>query len=106
MSNNSSFGYEDFAKMLRESEEERKLEQQEMQIRYRERKLQKEENRRRAEEAAMKIVGMIDAAPEPQKPEEIAALAAALSHVTMAMHAAENYAEYRPITGSGLGFGI
>lgn len=100
MSNdNSNFDYGDLARMLRESEEERKIAQAEAQIRYQERKNQKEAHRRKVEEAAMKICDMIAAAPEPQKPEEITALAAALSHAATAMHAAENYAESRPYYG-------
>lgn len=90
---------------LQKMEEEKKLQQAMEKAEYMSRKQQKEDHRCRIEGAAMKICGMIEAAPEPQKPEEITVLAAALSNITMAMHAAENYAEYRPITGSGLGFG-
>lgn len=90
---------------LQKMEEEKKLQQAMEKAEYMSRKQQKEEHRARIEAAAMKLCSMIEAAPEPQKPEEITALAAALSHITMAMHAAENYAEYRPLTGYGIGFG-
>lgn len=91
---------------LQKMEEEKKLQQAMEKAEYMSRKQQKEEHRARIEAAALKLCGMIEASPEPQKPEEITALAAALSHITMAMHAAENYAEYRPLTGSVLGFGV
>lgn len=84
-------------------EEDRKMQQAEMEIRYLGRKKQKEEYRRSIENAAMKICGMIETAPEAQRPEEITALAAALSHAATAMHAAENYAESRPYFGASLG---
>ena len=104
MSNdNLNFSHEEVVRMLRESEEERKLAQQEAQIRYQERKNQKEAHRQKMEAAALKICDMIAAAPEPQRPEEIAALAAALSQTATAMHAAENYAESRPYYGYALG---
>lgn len=104
MSNdNFNFSHDEVVRMLRESEEERKLAQQEAQIRYQERKDQKEAHRRKVEDAALKICDMIVAAPELQRPEEIAALAAALSHAATAMHAAENYAESRPYYGYALG---
>ena len=90
--------------MLSKMEEERKMQQAEMEIRYLGRKKQKEEYRESIENAAMKICGMIDAAPEAKRPEEIVALAAALSHAATAMHAVENYAESRPYFGVGLGY--
>lgn len=89
--------------MLSKMEEERKIQQAEMEIRYLGRKKQKEEYRERIENAALKICDMIEAAPEAQRPEEITALAAALSHAATAMHAAENYAESRPYFGASLG---
>lgn len=102
----SNLGYDDLTRLMREAEEELKKTRRETEARYLQRKQQKEEHRARIEAASMKLCSMIEAAPEPQKPEEITALAAALSHITMAMHAAENYAEYRPLTGCGIGFGV
>lgn len=107
MSNNndSDFGFAawDPRSILNEFHEENRIRQQEAQTRYQDRKNQKEAHRRKVEDAALKICDMIAAAPEPQRPEEIAALAAALSHTATAMHAAENYAESRPYYGYALG---
>lgn len=91
---------------LNHMEEERKLQQEEMQIRYQERKQQKEERRARIEAAAMKLCDTVESMEKVKSVEEIAHLAAALNCCAMAMHAAENYAEYRPITGFGLGCAV
>ena len=102
MSNNFDF----FKEYMEKENAERTLREQEAQIRYAERRAMKIEHRRRIEEAAVIICEIVIAeaskGPDNRKPEEITALAAALNHATVALSAAENYAESRP--GYGVGF--
>lgn len=90
---------------LQKMEEEKKLQQAMEKAEYMSRKQQKEEHRARIEAAAMKLCDTVESMEKVKSVEEIAQLAAVLNCCAMAMHAAENYAEYRPITGSVLGFG-
>ena len=89
--------------------EERQIRAAETEMRYAGRREEKAGYRRRIENAAAKVCEMIET--EAQKPaserkiEEIVALAAALNHITVAMHAAENYAESRPYYSTGFGLG-
>ena len=77
--------------------EERRMQEAEIQIRYAERKRRKEEYRARIERATVQICDIVEnAAQNPCKAEDIAALAAALNHMATALHAAEGYAESRP----------
>lgn len=105
----SNNAYDFFKKYMEQENEERKLREEENQIRYASRRAEKIAYRRRIEEAAGKICDMVivEAAkgPENRKPEEIAALAAALNHATVAMNAAENYAESRPYYSVGFALG-
>lgn len=100
----------DFLKEYMEKEsEDRKMREAEMQIRYTERKKLKYEHRCRIEAASMKVCAAVDAAfaqqDTPTKPEDIVALAAALNHVSTALHAAENYAESQPYNmGLSIGY--
>ena len=107
--NDNNDAYSMMQKIFKEQEEERKIAEAEFQMRYADRKKEKLEYRRRIESAAMKICDLIDAAVDETdktcKPEEIVALAAALSHASTAMHAAENYGESRPYYSSGFGLG-
>lgn len=97
----------DFLKEYFEKEnEERKLSEQEAQIRYTGRRNEKLAIRKRVETAAEKICSMIiteaERQPENRRPEEITAFAASLNHISVALNAMENYAESRPFFGSGL----
>lgn len=89
--------------------EERRIREEEAQLRYADRRKEKMEHRRRIETAAMDICDAVDAALNTETadntPEQITALAAALNHATTAMHAAENYAESRPFFGPGFASG-
>lgn len=86
--------------------EERRLQESEREIRYAERRKDKYAHRQRIEQAAAKICAMIEV--EAEKPEhspnDIALLAAALNHVTTAVHATENYAESMPYTSLSIGY--
>lgn len=106
---NQNDGFDFLKKMMEEQRDEQRLQAEEMQIRYAERRKQKADHRRRIEAAAMKICDMVEetaaGTEAPHKPEDITALAAALNHAAVAMHAAENYAESRPCYGTGLALG-
>jgi N-glycosylase/DNA lyase len=104
--NDSNNAYCFFKQYMSEEEEKRIIREEEAQILYSERRNQKLEQRRNIEKAAAKICEMINSEAEKQvearKPEDIAALAAALNHISMALNTTENYAESRPFYGSGL----
>lgn len=100
MSNDNSAFSDIWGKM----NEERRLEQTEREIRYASRRSEKLAIRRRVEESALKLCGVIDAALEEEHtPNDLAALAAALCSATTAMQVAENYAESMPFYSGGVG---
>lgn len=84
-------------------DEERRMQEQERQIRYADRKRQKVEHRRAFENAAMKICAAVEKATEEGAdridPEELVKLAEALNHAGTAMQAMEIYTEYMPYSG-------
>lgn len=84
---------------------ERRIEQSEREIRYASRRAEKLAAREKVEETAIKLCGVIEAAlGKEHSPNDLAALAAALSGAATAMQVAENYAESMPIYGSGIGY--
>lgn len=84
---------------------ERRIEQSEREIRYASRRAEKLAAREKVEGAAIKLCGAIESALEEEhSPNDLAALAAALSGAVTVMHMAENYAESMPIYGSGIGY--
>lgn len=85
-------------------EDERRLQAEEFQIRYAERKRQKLNHRDMIESAAANIYKAAGKAAEKADelpPEELAKLAAALSGAALAMQTAEQYAEYTPYYTGG-----
>ena len=86
-------------------EEERRMQAEEFQIRYAERKRQKQERRRVIEDAAGRICeaaqSMACSNAKGMSPEELVQLAAALNHAATAMQAAEQYAEFVPYYSGG-----
>lgn len=103
MENNSGNG---FGEIWDKMNEERRIEQAEREMRYAERKNAKIKSRETIERTAEKLCAVIETALEKeQSPNDLAALAAALSGVAAALHAAENYAESMPIYGIGSGIG-
>lgn len=108
MSNNDN-GYESIKDFFEQQEEERKMREAEAEIRYADRRAEKAERRRRIESAAMKVCDMVDDISKKgeaeRRPEDIVSVAAALNHIAVAMHAAENYAESRPYPSTGFGLG-
>ncbi|MBR6708198.1 MAG: hypothetical protein IKL84_00805 [Clostridia bacterium] len=103
MADNENMGLGFVPDIFAKIDEERRIQEQEWQIRYAERKRQKTEHRRAVENAAMKICAAVEKATESGAdqidPEELVKLAAALSHAGTAMQAMENYAEYMPYGG-------
>lgn len=85
--------------------EERRMQAEEFQIRYAERKRQKQERRRVIEDAAGKICeaaqSMAYSKAKSMTPEELVQLAAALSHAATALQAAEQYVEFAPYSSGG-----
>ena len=86
-------------------EEDRRLQAEEFQIRYAERKRQKQENRRVIEDAAGKICDAVQALTysriKSMSPEELVQISAALNHAAAAMQTAEQYAEFTPYYSGG-----
>ena len=85
-------------------EDERRLQAEEFQIRYEERKRQKREHRRMIESTAVNICKAVEKAAEKADelpPEDLATLAAALNGAAMAMQTAEQYAEFTPYYSGG-----
>lgn len=85
-------------------EEDRRLQAEEFQIRYAERKRQKQSNRDIIESTAVHICKAAEKAAEKADelpPEELAKLAAALNGAAMAMQTAEQYAEFAPYYSGG-----
>ena len=103
MADNGNMGLGFVPDILAKIDEERRIQEQERQIRYAQRKQQKQEHRRAFESAAMKICAAVEKATEGGTdqidPEELVKLAAALSHAGTAMQAMETYAEYMPYGG-------
>lgn len=106
---NSNDGYDFFRQYMEKENEERRIQQEENQIRYASRRAEKMKYRCQIEEAAGKICDMINAeaekGAESRKPEGITALAAALAHASMALQTAEGYAESRPFYSGELFLG-
>ena len=86
-------------------DEERRLQAEEFQTRYAERRRRKMETRREIEGAAEKICAAVAKAAadggESLPPEMMVELAAALGQTAMALQAAEQYAEYTPNSTGG-----
>lgn len=85
-------------------EEDRRMQAEEFQIRYAERKRQKQSNRNMIESTAAKVCEAADKAmqkPEELSPEELVQISAALSSAAMAMQTAEQYAEHTPYNSGG-----
>lgn len=101
-------GYGLLGSFFKQQEEDRRMREAEAQIRYAARRSEKTVYRAEIESAAAKICAMVQNEAEKQsaerKPEEIAALAAALNHAAAALQTAENYAESQPYHG-GMGIG-
>ena len=101
-----SDGYDFLKEYFEKENKERKLSEQEAQIRYTGRRNEKLAIRKQVDTAAERICSMIiteaERQPEYRQPEEITALAASLNHISVALNAMENYAESRPFFGSGL----
>lgn len=102
---NSNDSYDFFRQYMEKENEERRIQEEENQIRYASRRAEKMKYRQQIEEAAGKICDMVNAEAEKgaegRKPEEITALAAALVHTSMALQTAEGYAESRPFYSGG-----
>ena len=98
--------HEDFALgFFKNIEDERRLQAEEMQIRYADRKRQKQENRRMIESAAVTICAAAEKAAanaDDMPPEELVKLATAINNAALAMQSAEHYAEYPPYYSGGL----
>lgn len=103
--NNENNSNNIWAEIFGKQEEERRIKEAEREIHYTERKKEKHLHRQCIEDSVEKICAMIDKESKKSEhsPNDIALLAAALSHVATAMHAAENYAEYVPHTSFSLG---
>ena len=90
---------------FKDIEEERRLQAEEFQICYAERKQQKQERRRVIEDASGKICEAVQSLTygkmKNMSPEELVQLAAALNHAATAMQAAEQYAEFTPYYSGG-----
>ena len=103
MADNENMGLGFVPDILAKIDEERRIQEQERQIRYAERKRQKQEHRRAFENAAMKICAAVEKATEGGADqidlEELVKLAAALNHAGTAMQAMETYTEYMPHSG-------
>lgn len=85
-------------------EEDRRMQAEEFQIRYAERKRQKQKNRNMIESTAAKVCEAADKAmqkTEELSPEELVQISAALSSAALAMQTAEQYAEYTPYYSGG-----
>lgn len=86
-------------------EDERRLQAEEFQIRYAERRRRKMETRREIEDAAVKICAAVAKATadggESLPTETLVQLATALGQTAMAIQAAEQYAEYTPYNSGG-----
>lgn len=97
--------HEDFALgFFKSYEEDRRMQAEEMQIRYAERKRQKQSNRNMIESTAAKVCEAADKAmqkAEEMTPEELVQISAALNSAALAMQTAEQYAEYTPYYSGG-----
>lgn len=85
-------------------EDERRMQAEEFQIRYAERRRQKQNHRDMLESAAVSIYKAVGKAAEKAdelSPEELDKLAAALNGAALAMQTAEQYAEYTPYHTGG-----
>ena len=85
-------------------EEDRRLQAEEFQIRYAERKRQKQSNRSMIESTAAKVCEAADKAmrkTEELSPEELVQISAALNNAALAMQTADHYAEYTPYYSGG-----
>lgn len=104
---NENNGYALWENIFGKQIEDNRMREAEMQLRYAERRAEKQECRRKIEQAAGKICAMVDASAEKSDitPGDIAMLAGALGSVATALHAAENYAESRPYYTSPLAIG-
>ena len=103
MADNENMGLGFVPDFFARIDEDRRIQEQERQIRYADRKRQKTEHRHAFENAAMKICAAVGKATEDGAdqidPEGLVKLAAALNHAGTAMQAMENYAEYMPYGG-------
>lgn len=91
MANDNNNAFSDIWGKMNEAQ---RINREEREIRYASRRSEKIAVREKVEGTAIKLCGAIEAALDEERgPNDIAALAAALSGMAAAMHAAESYAE-------------
>lgn len=108
--NYENSGYAMFRDEMRRQEEERRLQMDEFNTRYAERKRQKQQNRRELEGAAMEICRIVTDTLANHKddltPEDLHFLAGAISNAATALNTLEQYAEYVPMHSGVMGIAV
>lgn len=109
MENNEGFALGFFKDFMSEQEKERRISDEEFQIRYKERKEQKAIMRQAVEAAARRICEAVERAVGDMEtlptPEALCVLSETLYHTATALQTAEGYAEAIPFRLGGY-FGV
>lgn len=103
-------GFSLFRDELKHQAEEQRLRLDEFNVRYAERKRQKQQNRGELEGAAMEICRITADTLAKHKddltPEDLHFLAGAISNASIALNTLEQYSEFVPMYSGVMGFGV